>query len=731
MESDNINKLELNSNKNNFSLFHECNSSINQYSSYNHLLMIARFSDDINFQGIKNKAIFLKKLEKLTISICNEKKPENPFDNIEDKIFLESEETKIFRHICKILEFKLLTDFEKQYLLYFSLFPSIKISLSFLYKFFSIPAETRNEFENSLNSLVKNGWLRIDDYMYEINPLIQRAIHNKLHPNTKNCSIFINNIANQILKLTYFDLESHHILIAISENIINNFEIENHIITDLSKKLSAIFLQSGNYQKSLEYQLKIFHIMEKIFYTNPLDLAEYYENISSLYKHLNNYQKSLEFELQAMQIKEKILNNWHPEFVNIYNKIVISYRCLGDYQNSLKIDLKVLEIKKLRFNEFHPDIVDSYNSLATTYRLLGDYNNSLFYDKKVLEIREKVLHKTHPNLIISFDNIVNSLIGIGDYLTALEFCNIKITLEQKIYGKTSKILVQSFNYIALIYKNLKEYKKSLAFYLKAMKIYEALLDDEDIEIYVAKLNNDMGSLYLLLDKPKQAKDRYFLETIILKKVLANQESDLESAYYKIAKIYKKIPGNLGTFNHNIEEFDTNIHSENKQNTHLASIFHEIGISYLRIEDYFNSLDYFFNSINYCRDNSIENKILKGANFTNIAFVYSQRKEYKNSNKFAIKGIEIKEKYLDKNHPDLALSYHNFAESLFHTGTNDRATFYIDKAIEIRSEILSNEDSDFQKSIKLKLMITNVLLGNKINTNTKTDYIRIGGSKFFY
>lgn len=153
---------------------------------------------------------------------------------------------------------------------------------------------------------------------------------------------------------------------------------------------------------------------------------------------------------------------------------------------------KEIDSLKNSLSQYKNDIdkVNGYNLISDKYKtsspkLMLDYAN------KALQLSKKINHKEAEGT--AFLNIGNANIILGNYSKALEnFSQAQIIFENQ--NKTIEVrkgLAKTYGSIGIIFSEQSNYANALKFYLKSVKIYEDLSDDEKS----AKLYNNIGIVY--------------------------------------------------------------------------------------------------------------------------------------------------------------------------------------------------------------------------------------------
>lgn len=159
-------------------------------------------------------------------------------------------------------------------------------------------------------------------------------------------------------------------------------------------------------------------------------------------------------------------------FANAQNKEIDS---LKNVLNQSKNDIDKANIYNL--------ISDNYKTSSP--KLMLDYAN------KALQLSKKINHKEAEGT--AFLNIGNANIILGNYSKALEnFSQAQIIFEnQNKTIETRKGLAKAYGSIGIIFSEQSSYANALKYYLKSVKIYEDLNDNEKS----AKLYNNIGIVY--------------------------------------------------------------------------------------------------------------------------------------------------------------------------------------------------------------------------------------------
>ncbi len=398
-----------------------------------------------------------------------------------------------------------LSEDEQWLLLQFAVLPPIFISYKNIFTFLQITSEQEADFENTLNDLIKKGWLEENtDKDYQLHPIIQAVIKEKIPPTYENCQLLVHVLANKLNKCVTNNPLDGAKYVPYATSLVENIAEEDTNIATLANNLSLRYGDLGDLQKALLFQNKALKIYEKIYDKHHPSLATSYNNLSSIYQALGDLQKALNFQNKALKIDEKIYDKNHPYLATSYNNLSGIYQDLGDLQKALNYQNKTIDIEEKIYDKHHPSLATSYNNLSLIYKDLGDLQKALNFQNKANDIYENVLEDTHPLRATSYNNLSLIYKDLGDLQKALNFQNKANDIYENVLEDTHPLRATSYNNLSLIYKDLGDLQKALNFQNKANDIYEKIYDKHHPSLAGSYIN--LASIYLDMEKLALAKE---------------------------------------------------------------------------------------------------------------------------------------------------------------------------------------------------------------------------------
>lgn len=393
-------------------------------------------------------------------------------------------EFKLYDYIIAIFDIETLNEEEKQYLRYFSILPYIEIPFSDLVCFFNIHEKDIVEFSDTLDDLVKKGWLlqnilQDDDLeiiTYKCHQLIQTIIRVKLnvnYENVKNLIIFF------ISKIEIGDNEtfiSKKSLIPYCENIINVLDIHSLGFADLFCNLGYIIRRFGEMEKGHSYSIYATELYRKNNLKN-FNFAKALRKLGESFgaTGIGDYQAELKFKLEALSVLSEIDYFDKKEFVKTYSSIAHCYRNIGESEKAFEFYDKGLKIANEHSFELEISVI--FNGLGILYSNLKQNETALEYRLKSLRIRENILPENHPDILSSINNIGVNYSKLNDYTNALKFHNLSLEKRILIYGEDHHDTSYAYNNIASVYRKIGKYELALSHANKALILRKKYLNE--------------------------------------------------------------------------------------------------------------------------------------------------------------------------------------------------------------------------------------------------------------
>jgi len=180
-----------------------------------------------------------------------------------------------------------------------------------------------------------------------------------------------------------------------------------------------------------------------------------------------------------------------------FNHLGINYRSKGEDTLALTAMEESLALYKKAGNEL--GVARLYNNLALIYYNFSDYSTALQYHDAAFEVFEKLDHKLGK--INSFINSGVVYLTLANYPQALS----SFLDAERLTSPTDSMMRSNIaTNIGLVYKNQKDYEKSLEYQEVALALYQGMGNRQG----TANALGNIATLYDLMGKPYEALSYY-------------------------------------------------------------------------------------------------------------------------------------------------------------------------------------------------------------------------------
>jgi tetratricopeptide (TPR) repeat protein len=463
------------------------------------------------------------------------------------------------------------------------------------------------------------------------------------------------------------------------EDIGLDSDLYNTEIAELYSIIGEIYHKLGNNKKSLEYYDKVIKIHHKLPSENTSEgnsknvksystMAITYRNIGSIYKGTGREEmalKNFRWALESYLVGKQEKNIRHNEIINEIVEILENDK-KGEFSHlntiilhvdggvvSIKINKhsKILEIDVTISSVNDVDVAKLNKFIGGLYVKINEQNKALEFYGKALECYNKVLQKNKNN-------------SIKDDEEQLILLNEILSLQLIIYGEDHIDIAKTYYDIGLIYGSLKNHKKRLEYYIKALEIRKKNQGEEHLD--TASLYNYVGVAYAYLGNNNQALEHYNKGLSIRLKNLGEQHLDTAISFSNVGYALR----NLNDFKKALEHFNKSLsirkNVSGKNYKKQLELLNEILALQIKIYG--------------------EERIETALSYNNIGAIYLSLKEYDKALKNAMIALEIRRKILGEEHAGTAQSYFNVGVTFYKLKDYEKALEHYNKAFELRQKI---------------------------------------------
>ena len=329
--------------------------------------------------------------------------------------------------------------------------------------------------------------------------------------------------------------------------------------------------------------------------------------------------------------------------------------------------------------------------LKTLHAISFEY---LFYDTKlalpyITEEEELAKKLNDSSFMAESANIHGILYNLNsEYRKAIKKYNEARSIFIKLSNndRLSRVL----NNIAICYRDLGEYEKSLQTHMEALKIKEEI--DADLDNLAASywnIGNAQGDV-----NNYEASNEWYRKAIEAYEEL-NQEDDLISVQTLVGYNYKSVKEYDKALPYFIKAIE--YYKKTNQDTNLAGIYDVTGNLYFELEDYEQAKNYYEKSIEVSKDHN--EVTLTAKSIRNLGRVYHQKNDYKKALELLFKSLSTFEEREAKQ--SIYNNYHYIADVYDSMKNYEEAYKYHKKYSTLYHEVMNNEKLDAINELEIK------------------------------
>ena len=219
---------------------------------------------------------------------------------------------------------------------------------------------------------------------------------------------------------------------------------------------------------------------------------------------------------------------------------------------------------------------------------------------------------------------------------------------------------------------------------------------ENIAVYLSSASVTLADdRYIIEERVKKAQKDYqdALELATECDYEAEKYGELLFEYATFLYDYAKYNEALVFWFKALEIYKTKLEIDHTNTAMLYKLYNNIAAGYCKIGEYDNALKYLYKCL------EIQEKVLSteqpeiAMSYNNIGVAYDALGEYDDALKYHFKALKIRENVLGVEHPDTAMSYNNIGAAYMRLREDDEALKYHFKALKIRENVLGVEHPD--------------------------------------
>ncbi|XP_078656669.1 uncharacterized protein LOC144902901 [Branchiostoma floridae x Branchiostoma belcheri] len=374
---------------------------------------------------------------------------------------------------------------------------------------------------------------------------------------------------------------------------------------DLLEKLGFIYLEMGEYQKSIDYILEALQICRSIYgdrQSIPHSvIASSLTNLGHARSKLGDHRKAISYHEQALQLQRSIHGQGteHPGIATSLNNLGGAWHRLGDYRKAISYHQQALRMRISIYgqNTAHSDIATSLNNLGTALGHQGDNRKAISYLEQALKMCREIygLSTAHSLIATSLNNLGTAWHHLGDYRKAVSYYEQALQMERSIHGlgTAHPLVATSLNNLGSARSILGDHRKAICYHEQALQMFRDIYGQDTAHLVVATTLNNLGLSWSHLGDYRNA-IRYYEQALQIRKSIYGQGTE----HPIIPTLLSNLGGawnNLGDYSKAILYIEQalqmyrSIYGQGAEHPDIANSLHNLGEAWYHLGNHSKSL----------------------------------------------------------------------------------------------------------------------------------------------
>ncbi|CAF1278354.1 unnamed protein product [Adineta ricciae] len=476
-----------------------------------------------------------------------------------------------------------------------------------------------------------------------------------------------------------------------------NMLLSSNIIEDQTPLLTntgRVKYHQGLYDEALRDFQTVYDLQHDEKPINHRILGETMHFLGLIYSEQKNYDLALDYFFDVFKIHKQHTELSDLLLANTNNAIGIVFTHKHDYDQALKYLLRAMKLYEMYFStKDHSAIAANYNGIGLAFYYTKQHEQALEYCLEALHIREEVLPGNHSHIADSCNNVALIYHHLFEFDQAYQLFQRALKIYENDIAHKMRIPI-CLNNIGLLHLDQSKYEQAIEYYLQALEFYKQEDDDEKFHEEICFTLDNLGIAYEMKSDYDNALKYYQC-------AYEKEEEDSSKSIrilIRIGNIYHKKGDNeqaLVCYQNALDK------SENCPSDLVASVLMSMGIIYHRQKRYELALDTYKRVIALQKHLSSNHELDLAWTYNNLGCLYDDMGDMKRALRYQQRAYDIRRKFLQSTHPDLAISLNNLGrihQALSHLAGGDpleaeQALQNYKAALHIRRKSLANDHPD--------------------------------------
>ncbi|MFY0607243.1 MAG: CHAT domain-containing protein [Cyclobacteriaceae bacterium] len=360
---------------------------------------------------------------------------------------------------------------------------------------------------------------------------------------------------------------------------------------NLLRNIGNVLYDGGRYLDAKTYYNDHLSKQLKLNGKSSPELIQPYEDMAQVHENLGEFEVAMDYYLKAKELKKGDLLNLLPKSLIsiariedaqgkdaqaleslddailanlkynngdlateafIENNIGTIYNQLGKYEKALEYLNESLEARLELFGEQSKEVAQTLTNIANVYQNQGLFKQALSLHLQVMSAEEEMYGMYHPEVALTLVNLGNAYAQNGQYREEIAALKRAERIQRKANGEKHEGLVSVYHNLATAYVNLVDYRSALEYSQKHKEL---------VNLLFGNVSEQMGDN---------------LNTLGMIKHGMGYTSEAFSLYKDALRIFQTM--------------------EPQNAIDLATVYNNLGVSYLDFQEYTQAEEYLTESI---------------------------------------------------------------------------------------------------------------------------------------
>jgi tetratricopeptide (TPR) repeat protein len=236
--------------------------------------------------------------------------------------------------------------------------------------------------------------------------------------------------------------------------------------------LGALYSTIGKYAEAETHFQRALTLCLRASSVDVDGLAASFNNLADLYRKQGKYEQAEPLYQQALRLNETRYGQDHIRIANLLHNLALLYRAQKKYLQAEILYQRALPIYERTYGPESPDLANVLNSLGALYSYQQKYSKVEPLLLRALVIREKVLGTEHADVGRTLNNLGNLYLQQEKYVQARQTLQRSLQIYTQSFGAEHLETAMVLANLGHLYNRQHQYAQAESVLEKAFNIYE-------------------------------------------------------------------------------------------------------------------------------------------------------------------------------------------------------------------------------------------------------------------